>query len=136
VNDSLKYGPLLGIFSFALLCIQTMWLNEWNSYIRWTADNLIGLGLVLFIIKSINRAYFPFSFAFFSGFNVLFVTIAVKGILMLIFKDWIMLEVPDGISGSKWLGYSVFRESLSHFVIGIATVTLLSWLLMKKRMKL
>jgi uncharacterized membrane protein YjdF len=113
-----------------------MWLNEWNSYIRWTADNLIGLGLVLFIIKSINRAYFPFSFAFFSGFNVLFVTIAVKGILMLIFKDWIMLEVPDGISGSKWLGYSVFRESLSHFVIGIATVTLLSWLLMKKRMKL
>lgn len=109
------------------------WLNDVDFYVRWSLDLSVGLGLVLIAIKSANRAYFPFSFAFFSGFNVLFISIATKAVLMLIFEEWVLVELPAGINESKWLAYSIFRESLSHFVIGIAVITLLAWVLKKKK---
>lgn len=132
MNDSLKYGLPIGIISFLLLYVNLWWLADLSFLIRWIVEAMIGLGLVLYSVKLANRAYFPFSFAFFSGFNVLFVAIAIKAVLILIFRNWILTEIPSGIPESKWLAYSIFRESMGHFVIGLVSLAGLSWFFMKK----
>jgi len=133
VNDSLKYGLPAGIISALLLYINVSIFNQFPLELRWAFDSIYSQLIVLYFLKKSNGVYFPYSFAFFSGFNTLFIIIFVKALLMIVFSDKVIAVSADGFNSSKLIAYNIFRESIGHFVVGLLIVALLSWIMKKKK---
>ena len=127
MNDSLKYGPLIGCTLFAAKLFShgfESWLVE---SIRVLAILTLGLVVSLKAVKKRNQAYFPFKVVCLSGFNIVVVSSLVCATLLVLMRDMFFAD-PQPLSVGFFIA---FYEFLFTEFIGIIVVSILSFTLKK-----
>lgn len=131
VDDSLKYGLPGGLLSFGLLLMTG---NEGlDAWIRWNLTAMVVLPISLFFIRKKNVAYFPFSFAFLSGFNVSILMILLHAALLLLFGGDLLPAPPSEDIATKWLFFQVFQESIGFLFIAMVVLLFTSLIFMRRK---
>lgn len=130
--ESLRYGVPAGIFLFALLVLQ-VWLGmEGATPLRW----LVGLtAVILFALISYrnrNPAHFPYSFAWFSGFNVLSAAVLVHALIIMLVHPWLG-DVIGLVGWQAILQGVAFIEFIYQAGMGLLILTLLALVFYKKK---
>ncbi|MEX2597552.1 MAG: hypothetical protein WEC59_11540 [Salibacteraceae bacterium] len=130
--DSFKYGVPAGLFAFAIFLLQFLFLPNLDVLWRWFGVSIIVLAFILFNTKMRNKAFFPFRFAFLSGFNSIFVMVVVQALLILLFSAQVLPSAPDPKLELKWKFYQVFTESLGFMFAALIVNTVLAFTFKKK----
>lgn len=127
--DSIRYGLPGGVFLFILFFLQ--WKTQLSDLTlpRWVAGPLVVTGLSLWAIRQRNRVYFPVKYAWFSGFTVLFVALAVQAVLTMLFSD--MFASANGPQTWQEALYVCFVEFMGQSFTGLFIITAYSILLKK-----
>jgi hypothetical protein len=127
VNDSIKYGPLLGVCLFIGKVILFSWfLETWDS-LRSLLINAVGLFVALHYIAGRNKSHFPFKVVWLTGFNIVVVASIISALLVFGLNSFLF---KDELNSMQALYYA-FTEFLTAEFAGVVVVTILS-LLMKK----
>jgi hypothetical protein len=131
LDDSLKYGLPGGLLSFGLLLI--MGNESVPSWTRWLMCAALLLPISMYFIRKKNRAYFPFSFAFLSGFNLSIVMVLVHVGLLAAFGEEFFPPAPDASVETKWLFFQAFQEGIGFLFIAMVILLLTSLIFMRRK---
>lgn len=128
MNDSIKYGPVLGAALFILKWIE----NVSELYAFDLAFKIIVIASLLFFflseIKKRNQHFFPFKVAWLSGFNILVLGSLIHAALMVILRDLVNGEAVELKVGL----YIAFIEFIVVEFLG-TILSLIIGLIMKKK---
>lgn len=129
--ESLRYGVPAGLFLFALMVLQIWVKAEQLTLLRWAISLALVICGALYSYKQRNTAYFPYSYAWFSGFNVVSAAILTHGLLIMLMTPW--LSESLGVDG--WMGMLqvAFLEFIYQAGIGLLLLTLLAAVFYKKK---
>jgi len=94
------------------------------TLLRWVVGPALVIALSLWAIRLRNKVYFPMKYAWFSGFTVFFVALAVQLLLTLVFANTF---APPG-EDSAWSGilYVCFVEFMGQWFTGMIIITAFS----------
>lgn len=127
VNDSLKYGPIIGFALFAAKLFSHGFESWVVECIRVLAIMTLGLVVSLKAVKKRNQAYFPFKVVWLSGFNIVVISSFTSAALLVLMRDLFFVD-PQPLSVGFFIA---FYEFLFTEFVGIIVVSILSFTLKK-----
>lgn len=128
VNDSIKYGPMLGIFLFlGKMVLFSFSLEAWDV-LRSILVNAGGLSISLSYISKRNQLYFPYKVAWLSGFNIVVIASIVSAFLVFVFNPVLFDQKLNTMQAL----YYAFVEFITSEFIGVIVVTVMSFVFRKK----
>ena len=125
VNDSLKYGPVIGFALFAGKFFSQSYESWLVEFMRVLVLITMGLVISLQAVKKRNQAYFPFKVVWLSGFNIVIVSSLVSAALLVLMRDLFFVE-PQPLAVGLFIGFYefIFTEFVGIIVVSIISFTL------------
>ncbi|MDP4934409.1 MAG: hypothetical protein NWR30_06845 [Salibacteraceae bacterium] len=127
MNDSLKYGPIIGFALFAAKLFSYGFESWVVESIKVLAIMTLGLVVSLKAVKKRNQAYFPFKVVWLSGFNIVVISSFTSAALLVLMRDLFFAD-PQPLSVGLFIA---FYEFLFTEFVGIIVVSILSFTLKK-----
>lgn len=129
VKESLQYGVPGGLFLFALLMAQLKFELYDYTVLRWVIAIIMTQTISMLSLRSRVQGKLEFRVSWFSGFNVLFISV-----LSFLILGFVLSGLLESI-GTNPLVYNLHVAIMEFFglmTIGILVTTLLAYVLVKK----